>query len=67
MSEDKWDNLPELLRPGEAMRLLGLGREGLRALAKSRPEAAVVLPGYKHPRYRKTVLARLAAGEYAGK
>jgi len=64
MNNPEWSQLPELVRNAEAMRLLGVSRDGLNCLAKNCIGLVVILPGMKHRRFRKTVLARLAGVGY---
>lgn len=53
-------NASELLRPSEAMAVLGIRhRDTLRRLRRCHPEIAVKLPGMKHHRYRRAQLVHL--------
>jgi hypothetical protein len=60
MTRTQFDNLPLLLSPGQAARVIQCNRETLRILREQNPTIAVRLKGMKHPRYLKFKLAEIA-------
>lgn len=60
MNRKQIDEMPELMTPAQAMRLLQCGRKALRKLRQARPDVAHKPPGFEHWRYRKIALLSAA-------
>ena len=59
MTQDEWNDLPMLIRPGDAARVLGVDMRTLQAIGRENDELCVRVPGLKEIRYRKRELAKL--------
>ncbi len=60
MNEDEIAQLPEVLTPSQAQRLLHVGKDALGKVRKACPEVALRLPGMTHWRYSKSKLLSVA-------
>jgi hypothetical protein len=59
MTRDEFRELPLLLRPDQAREVFACDKHTLTKLRKQNPDMGVRLPGMRHWRYRKVVVARI--------
>lgn len=64
MTQQEFDQLPLLLRPGDVRRALGLDYHEVRELPRKQEGIATKLPGGKQYRFFKSEIAKLAGLEY---
>jgi hypothetical protein len=64
MTQEKFNELPLLLRPKLARAILSCDEDTLETLRQHYPTLAVRLKGMHHYRYRKQVVAQLAGLHY---
>lgn len=64
MTQAEFKDLPMLLTRQRALAVLGCNRETLTCLRQQFPTLALRMPGMRHWRYRKVVVAKIAGIVY---